>query len=130
MILFQFCLLQFLLRVQIVGRTLLHVVIYSPQSLFILLHAQVKAVLELLLLREDGAVVDLLDCFPFTAERLLDVDNHVVSVPLAAVLHILDECVPNLADFDPGEDLGDHVLLDTISPSLEVIECLLQRVYL
>ena len=101
---------------------MLHIVINPAQSLLVLLHAESQAVLKLLLLRENSAIVDLCYLLPLAVELLLNVDDHIVAVPLTAVLHILDQSVADLADLDSGEDLSYHVLLNAIPAPLELVE--------
>ena len=84
---------------------LIEVLVGPPQSLLVLIHAQSQAVLELCFFSENSAVVDLLNGFPFLAQLLLDVSDHVVAVPFATVLHILDQSVANFTNFHTSKDL-------------------------
>lgn len=60
---------------------------------------------------------------------LLYIDDHIVSVPLAAVLHILNKSVADLTDFDPCQNLRDLGLFDAIPTLLEVFERFIQGAF-
>ena len=92
--------IHFLLNLLVTLIALLSVFVCPPEPLFILVHAQSQAVFELLLFSKNCAIIDLLDNFPFLAQLGLNVRDHIVSIPLTAMLHVLDECVADLADFN------------------------------
>lgn len=102
----------------------------ASEPLLVLVHAHRQAILQLLLLRKDCAVIRLLDSVPFLLQLSLHLHDHVVPVPLAAMLHILNQRVADLPDLDAGEDLRNLRLLDSIPSLLEIIESLLQGVFL
>ena len=62
----------------------------------------------------ESAVVDLLDSVPFIFELSLNINDHVFTVPFAAVLHILDQCVSDLPNLYSRQDLGHLGFFDTI----------------
>ena len=121
--------LDFILNLLITLIALLQILICSAQSLFILIHAQGQAIFQLLFFCENGAVVDLLDCFPLGAELGLHLSDHIIAVPLTTVLDVLDQSISDFSDFDPGQDLGNLRLFNAISPLLHVfkgfLHCLL-----
>ena len=121
-ILLKLCLLQLLLCLHVITVALLHVVVDSAQSLLVLFHAQLQTVFKLLFLSEDRGVIHLRDSFPLTVQLLLNVDDHVVSVPFAAVLDILHKGIACFTYFNTGEDLTDLVLFDAGAASLEGIK--------
>ena len=51
--------------------------------------------------------------------------DHVVAVPLAAMLHILNQSVPDFSNLDAGENLRDLVLFYAVPPLLHVLQRLL-----
>ena len=69
----------------------------------------------------ESAVVDLLDSVPFIFELSLNVNDHVFTVPLAAVLHILDQCVSDLSNLYSRQDLGHLRFFDAILSFLIVL---------
>ena len=86
-----------------------------------MVHAKREAVFELLLLDEDYIVVHLLDRFPFFGKLLLDVDNHVVTVPFTSVIDILYQGVSYLSDLDTCQNLRNIPLLDPTPSLLKLI---------
>ena len=104
--------------------------VQSLKTLFILFHAHLEVLFKLTLFGEDRSVVNLLDCFPLTCQLLLDVHNHVVSVPFASMLDILNEGVAHLANFDSTQDLCDLALLNSISTLLQLVELPLKDPFL
>ena len=104
-VLLKFGLFKLVLCLKITRITGLHVLIHSSQTLFVLIHAQRETVLQLLLFYEYNIVVDLLTSFPLPAELLLNVDDHVVPIPLATMLNVLYERVSNFAHFDSRQYL-------------------------
>lgn len=75
---------------------------------------------------EEGSVVDLLDSVPLLAELLLHVDDHIVAIPLAAMLNILDKSVPDFANLDSRQNLRHLGFLDAVAALLEILDCLVQ----
>jgi hypothetical protein len=76
--------------------TLFHVFIDTFQSFLVLLHASFEVVVGLLLLLEDGVVVDLLQLPPVARHLLLDVHDEAVLEPDALVVFVLHQCVPDV----------------------------------
>ena len=69
---------------------LLHVLIHTGKTFFILGHALSKVLFYLLLLLEYSVVVYLLYCFPFFFHLLLDVDYEAVLIPNTVLVLGLD----------------------------------------
>ena len=91
--------IHFLLDLLVALIALLSVFVCPPKPLFILVHAQGQAVFELLLFCKNCGVIDLLNYFPFLAQLCLYVSDHIISIPLTTMLHILDKRVPYFTDF-------------------------------
>ena len=111
---------QFFLDLGVSLVALLHVLIRTAQPLLILVHAHGQTLLELSFLGKHGRVVDLLHDVPLFPKLLLDVHYHIVSIPLAAVLHILNERVADLTDFNPRQNLRNLRLFNSVSPLLKI----------
>ena len=67
---------------------------------------------------------------PLFPKLLLDVHDHIVSIPLAAVLHILNQRVADLTDFNPRQNLRNLRLFNSISPLLKIFQRLRQSLLL
>ena len=117
--------LDFILNLLIALIALLQILICSAQSLFVLVHAQGQAIFQLLFFRKNGAIVDLLDCFPLGAELGLHLSDHIIAVPLTTMLDVLDECVPDFSNFYSSQYLRNLRLFNAISPFLHVFKCFL-----
>jgi hypothetical protein len=105
-------------------------IVHLLKTFFVLLHAHLQVLFKLPFFCEYGAIVDLLDGLPFTCQLLLDVHNHVIPVPLACQLHVLDQSIAHLPDFDPAQYLVDLALLDSIPSFLQFLELPLEDVFL
>lgn len=115
-------LLDFILCLQVGGMRLFHVFVNAAESILVLVHAESQTVFELFLLSKDRRVVDLLDGLPLLFQVLLHVDDHIVAVPLAAMLHILNERVPDFAHFDTCQYLSNFALVDSVPSFLKRVE--------
>ena len=73
--------LQLFLALLITGVTLLHVLVDTFQSLFVLCHTGLQVFLSLLLLLEHRVVVNLLHAFPVRVHLLLNIKNQRVLEP-------------------------------------------------
>mmetsp|Transcript_2197 Transcript_2197/g.3025 ORF Transcript_2197/g.3025 Transcript_2197/m.3025 type:complete len:194 (-) Transcript_2197:115-696(-) len=101
---------------------LLHVLVRSAQPLLVLVHAESQTFFQLLLLGENRRVIDLFDSVPFLAELVLDLHDHVITVPLAAMLHVLDQRVADLAHFYARQNLRHLRFIDPVSALLEIFQ--------
>ena len=117
---------QLLFGLSIALVALLHVLVRPAKPLLILVHAELERLLELGLLGEERPVVDLLDGAPFLTQLPLHLNDHVVTVPLAAVLYVLDKSVSDLANLDARENLRHLGFLNPVPPLLKVFERFVQ----
>jgi len=82
----------------------------------------------LFLFRKNRAVVYLLHCFPFTCQLFLNVYNHVIPVPFASHIDVLNQSVPYLANFNPTKDLSNLGLFNSIATFLELGKLLMDHI--